>query len=72
MSENDRIKSQTSECAFMKLPKCQLQDVSKRLDLEICNACISGRSERHLFDIKEMLEDMYKRVMSGDNSNGRF
>lgn len=72
MPENDdRIKPQTSECAFMKLPKCQLQDVSKRLDLEICNACISGRSERHLFDIKGLLSDLHARN-NGGRSDGRF
>jgi hypothetical protein len=47
--------TQTSDCVFMKLPKCKLQDVSRRLDMSICLACISGRTERHLFDIKEIL-----------------
>ena len=48
---------QTSECVFMKLPKCKMQDITRRLDMSICLACIAGRSERHLFDIKEILSN---------------
>ena len=42
-------------CSFMKLPRCMRQDQAKRLDLSICQACISGRMEGHLFAIKEKL-----------------
>ena len=44
---------ETNPCAFMKLPRCMRQDASKRLDLSICQACISGRIEGHIFAIKE-------------------
>lgn len=66
-NENERLRPQVSECMFMKLPKCMLQDTTKRMDLEVCNACISGRTERHIFDIKELLAQTLR-----SKSNGRL
>jgi len=57
--------NQTSECVFMKLPKCKLQDITRRLDMSICLACISGRTERHLYDIKEILASSTQRNTRG-------
>jgi hypothetical protein len=45
----------TNPCLFMKLPKCMRQDTTKRVDVTICNACIAGRTEGHLFEIKKKL-----------------
>ena len=42
-------------CAFMKMPRCMRQDASKRLDLDICQACIAGRIEGHIFALRENL-----------------
>jgi hypothetical protein len=53
--QHDRGNIGENPCAFMKLPKCMRQDVSKRLDLTICNACIAGRAEGHLFALREKL-----------------
>jgi hypothetical protein len=50
----------TNPCVFMKLPKCMRQDQSKQLNLDICHACIAGRAEGHLFEIKKKL--------TGDNT----
>lgn len=50
-------------CTFMKLPKCMRQDVSKRLDISICNACIMGRMEGHLYALRERLAAKEPRRM---------
>ena len=42
-------------CSFMKLPRCLRQDTSKRLDVTMCQACISGRVESHLFALRQKL-----------------
>ncbi len=52
----DRIGGVDSNpCTFMKLPTCMRQDTSKRLDVSICQACISGRIESHLFALREKM-----------------
>ncbi len=48
----------SGKCIFMRLPKCLKQDTSKRLDMSVCDACISGRMERHLFNIKESIDKL--------------
>lgn len=58
----DPLKNTVSDCCFMKLPKCHMQDVSGRLDLQICHACIAGRSEKHLFEIKEELAKLAQMI----------
>lgn len=55
------------ECELMKLPKCPNQDVSRRLDMEICQACIAGRSERHLFAIQELLSKLLAEISRKSN-----
>ena len=47
----------SNPCVFMKLPKCMRQDQAKQLNLDICHACIAGRTEGHLFEIKRKLVD---------------
>jgi len=42
-------------CVFMKLPKCMRQDQGKQLNLDICHACIAGRTEGHLFALRQKL-----------------
>ena len=45
-------------CAFMSMPRCMRQDVSKRLSFDICQACISGRMEGHLFALREEIHKL--------------
>jgi hypothetical protein len=51
----ENIGNGENPCLFMKLPRCMRQDTSKRLDFDICQACIAGRMEGHLFAIKQKL-----------------
>ena len=53
-------------CTFMKLPRCMRQDASKRLDLSICQACISGRIESHLFALREKMVPRPERRNGND------
>jgi hypothetical protein len=55
------------ECELMKLPKCPNQDISRRLDMSICQACIAGRSERHLFEIKGLLSKLLAQLSRPTN-----
>ena len=55
-----KTEGNSGKCIFMNLPKCLKQDTSKRLDMSVCNACIGGRQERHLFNIRENVERLIK------------
>lgn len=44
-------KTVVSKCEFMKIPKCYKQIAGRPLNLQICQCCMLGRIERHLFSL---------------------
>ena len=41
------------QCPFMRVPECFRQSMDQPLSVAICQACILGRIEKHLFTISK-------------------
>jgi len=50
----------TNKCAWQMVDVCMRQDTSGVLNLDVCNCCIKAREEKHAFEIKKTVKQIFQ------------